>query len=151
MAVFICINTIHFIIRRHDRFWFSFFDCNLKSGGIDFTECSFINYRIIRHTAKLLAVCRKVLWTCGDSFTLDSTHIGCCHLSCVIRILWKIFKVSSAQWTSLDIQSRSKDHIDSHGNCFFRKCLSDFFSKCLIPAVCNACCRRETGRRKAGV
>ena len=151
MFIFICINSIDFIISGHDRFCFSFFDCDFKSCRIDFAEGSFIYYGIIRHTAKFLAVCCKMFRTCSDSFALDATDISGCHFSCMIRILGKIFEVSSTQRASLDIQTRSEDYIHAHGHCFLCQCLANFFSQLLIPAVCDSCSCRKTGRRKAGI
>ena len=148
MAVFICINSIYFIIRRHDGLRLAFFDRNLESGCINLTERSFVYDRIICHTAQLLAVCCEMLWTSCNSFALDSTDICRRHLSCMIRIFRKVLKISSTQRASLDIQSRSEDHIDSHCHCLFCKCFSNLFSKCFIPAVCHSCCCRKTSCRK---
>ena len=111
MLIFICIDSIDLVITGHDGFCFSFFNRNFKPSQINLPQCPFIQYRIHCHPAKLLAVNRKMLRTCIDSLTLDSSYIRCSHLSRQIRIFRKIFKIPSTQRAALNVQSRSQKYM----------------------------------------
>ena len=73
------------------------------------------------------------------SLRLDTFHIICSHTSCQKGIFRKVFKISSAEWISLEIHSRSKDHIRSVKHHFLSHKLIEFFYKIIIP------CTGQTG------
>ena len=87
MLIFICIGSVNLIVTCHDRFGAALFDRDLEACQIDLAERTFIQNRIHGHTPQLLAVHRKMLGAGINSLTLDSSYVGCSHLSRKVWIL----------------------------------------------------------------
>ena len=73
------------------------------------------------------------------SLRLYTFHIICSHASCQKGIFGKVFKISSAERISLEIHSRSKDHIRTVEHHFLSHKLIEFFHQVIIP------CTGQTG------
>ena len=103
MLIFIGINAVHLVIAGHHCFRPAFFYGDLKTGQIDFPESPLIQNRIHCHSAKLLAVYRKMLGAGADTLTLYSLNVRRCHLPRQVGVFRKIFKIPAAKRTSFDI------------------------------------------------
>ena len=147
MLVFVGVNTVYLVVAAHNGFRAALFDGNLKTGEVDLTESSLIYHCVHCHTAKLLAVYSEMFCTGCCSCALHTADKSSCHFSGKIRILGKIFKVTSTERISLNVQSRSKKNVYVFFHGFFTKGNAYPLLQFFIPAVCHSCRCRKTGCR----
>ena len=147
MLVFVGVDTVYFVVAAHNRFRAALFDGNLKTGEVDLTESSLIYHCVHCHTAKLLAVYSEMFCAGCCSCALHTADKSSCHFSGKIRILGKIFKVTSTERISLNVQSRSKKNVYVFFHGFFSKGNAYPLLQFFIPAVCHGCRCRKTGCR----
>ena len=103
MVIFIGVDAVDLIVGGHDGLRLAFLYGDLKTAGIDLAKRPFIYDGVHGHTTGLLAVCRKMLGTCGNAVLLNPTDIRSRHFAGQIRILREVFKIASAHGRALDI------------------------------------------------
>ena len=121
----------------------SLFYNDLKLFQINLTECS-LGYSGIRIlTVCLLIIGCKMLHTCSDMLRLDASYHSCPCLSCKVRIFRIILKITSTQWVSLNIHSRSKPQMYMEQLHLFSDDLSHSLDQIHIPRLCQCCRDRD--------
>ena len=151
MHALIGILAVDLVIGCHDRTGLRLIDRQFKAGQVDLAQGALIHNSVHRHAALLLRVHCEMLDTGVYALALDSLYIGSRHLACQIRILRKIFEISSAERASLNIHTGTEQNIDAHRLGFFAQRDADFCAKVLVPTARHCRCGRKTCRRKRSV
>ncbi len=110
------------IVAAHDCPWLCLADHLLKRSQVNLPQGSLIDFSRNRHTPFFLIVGGKVFYTYAHMLALNPFSKGSAQLSGQIRILGIVFKIPTAQGTSLDIDSRPKEHADIFGLTFIAQC-----------------------------
>ena len=144
MHALVGILAVDLVIGRHDGTGLGLIDGQFETCQIDLAKRALIHDRVHRHSALLLGVDREVLDTGIYALALNSLHIGGCHLARQIRVFGKIFEVTSAKRTSLNVHAGAEQNIDAHSLGFLAQRDAYLCAKLLVPAA-----RHCRGSRKA--
>ena len=151
MGIFVGVGAVDQIVARHDGFGCGFFHHDLKAGQVDLPQGAFVQHRVRRHAAQLLAVDGEVLGAGGDAVGLDALHIACGHLARKVRVLGEVLEVAAAEGAALGVEARPQQYGDFLRGSFVPHGLAHFLAQGGVPAAGHSDSRGKAGRRYAGV
>ena len=105
-------EPVHASISRHHRTRTALFYRNLKTFQINLTQSSLRDHRVRSTSSNLLIITTEMLDRTSDSRLRHSLHLSCTNPACKNRILRNILKITSVQWISVNIHTRSKKRIN---------------------------------------
>ena len=144
LFVFCRIGSVYLVVAAHHCLWLAFLYGNFKTAKVDFTECSFVQLGTHAHSEIFLIVGGKMLYGSSNIPFLNSLDFCRSNFSGQIWVFGIVFKVSSAQWASLDVHGRSKKNGNIVCTALLAKGASHFFNQVRVKTGC-----RCTGCRKA--
>ena len=137
-------HATHLIICSHDTPDAATLHSRLKCRQINLVQCTVANLHVNMSAPEFLIIQGIMFHAGSNSVFLYSLNIRYTHFGSQIRILSHIFKVTAIERRTIDVHTRSQQHILLTVTGFFADSLSILSSQRRIPA-----CSQTSQRRKS--
>ena len=131
------ILPVEVVVRRHHRPGVTLLHGNLERLQVNLTERPLTDTRIVGHAVRLLIVGSEVLDARAYPIRLYTAHIGSSRLTCHQRVLAVVFKVTAVEGITVNVKSRSQQHVCPIFLHLLSDALAHFFHERLVPGACQ--------------
>ena len=134
-CILACECTIDAVVGAHDRPRLAFDDCLFERCEIEFTQGTFVDDGVDRHTPVFLIVGSEVLERGSNPRRLHALDIAGGEGTRQEWVFGEVFEIAAAEWRSLDVDARPEDDADPFGTCFATDCGGNCCNEFWVPAT----------------